>query len=217
MCPHFLRRCKRDVLKDLPPIIDQEIPIELQGKQQDVYLRTWDNRGIGLNTSSTGFSTANLFAIITKLKQVCNYDKESGESAKLNVLMDILDTHTAVDDKIIVFSQYVDTLKWLALQIKSIPLEIYHGGLSQQEREKILDRFRNDPGPRCLFISLRAGGVGLNIQEASTVVLFDRWWNPAVENQAIQRAHRFGRERPLHVIRFIVLILLKNEFPTYSS
>ncbi len=205
MCPHFLRRCKRDVLKDLPPIIDQEIPIELQGKQQDVYLRTWDNRGIGLNTSPTGFSTANLFAIITKLKQVCNYDKESGESAKLNVLMDILDTHTAVDDKIIVFSQYVDTLKWLAFQVSDIPLEIYHGGLSQSEREKILDRFRNAPGPRCLFISLRAGGVGLNIQEASTVVLFDRWWNPAVENQAIQRAHRFGRERPLHVIRFIVL------------
>ena len=119
--------------------------------------------------------------------------------------MDILDAQTAEDDKIIVFSQYVDTLKWLALQIKNIPVEIFHGGLSQPEREKILDRFRHGPGPRCLFISLRAGGVGLNIQEASTVVLFDRWWNPALENQAIQRAHRFGRERPLHVVRFIVL------------
>ena len=205
MRPFFIRRCKRDVLKDLPPIIDQEIPIELQGKQKDAYLRTWDNRGGGLDTSPDGFSSVNLLAIITKLKQVCNYDRDSGESAKLNVLMDLLDAQTAVDDKIIVFSQYVDTLKWLALQIKSIPLEIYHGGLSQQEREKILNRFRHESGPRCLFISLRAGGVGLNIQEASTVVLFDRWWNPALENQAIQRAHRFGRDRPLHVIRFIVL------------
>ena len=151
------------------------------------------------------FSTANLLAIITKLKQVCNYDEESGESAKLNALMDILDSQTAEDDKIIVFSQYVDTLKWLALQINHIPIEIFHGGLSQSERQKLLDKFCNDPGPQCLFISLRAGGVGLNIQEASTVVLFDRWWNPALENQAIQRAHRFGRDEPLHVIRFTVL------------
>ena len=205
MRPFFIRRCKRDVLKDLPPIIDQEIPIELQGKQQDAYLRAWRSRREGLSTILDNLSSANIFAIITKLKQVCNYDRESGESAKLDVLMDILDAQTTVDDKIIVFSQYVDTLKWLTLQIKNIPLDIYHGGLSQPEREKILDRFRHDPGPRCLLISLRAGGVGLNIQEASTVVLFDRWWNPALENQAIQRAHRFGRKRPLHVIRFIVL------------
>ena len=205
MRPYFLRRCKRDVLKDLPPIIDQEIPIELNGRQQEAYLRAWGDRWENVDSSSTGFSPANLFAIITKLKQVCNYDRESGESAKLNVLFDLLDAQTAADDKIIIFSQYVDTLKWLALQIKNIPLEIYHGALSQLEREKMLDRFRNDSGPRCLLISLRAGGVGLNIQEASTVVLFDRWWNPALENQAIQRAHRFGREKPLHVIRFIVL------------
>ena len=205
MRPFFIRRCKRDVLKDLPPIIDQEIPIELQGKQQDAYLRAWRSRTEGLQPSPDGFSPVNLFAIITKLKQVCNYDRESGESAKLDVLTSLLDAQTAIDDKVIVFSQYVDTLKWLTLQIKNIPLDIYHGGLSQPEREKILDRFRHDPGPRCLLISLRAGGVGLNIQEASTVVLFDRWWNPALENQAIQRAHRFGRKRPLHVIRFIVL------------
>ena len=205
MRPFFIRRCKRDVLKDLPPIIDQEIPIELQDNQRDAYLKAWGSRKEGLNTSPNSFSPANLFAIITKLKQVCNYDRESGESSKLNVLMDLLDAQIAVDDKIIVFSQYVDTLNWLALRVKNIPLEIYHGGLSQPEREKTLDRFRHNPGPRCLFISLRAGGVGLNIQEASTVVLFDRWWNPALENQAIQRAHRFGRKKPLHVIRFIVL------------
>ncbi len=203
--PHFLRRCKRDVLKDLPPIIDQEIPIELQGQQQDAYFRAWESRWESSDSSPQGFSTANLFAIITKLKQLCNYDEESGESEKLNVLLNMLEAQIAAEDKIIVFSQYVDTLKWLAFRIKDIPHEIFHGGLDQPEREKTLDRFRQKPGPRCLLMSLRAGGVGLNIQEASTVLLFDRWWNPAVENQAVQRAHRFGRERPLHVIRFIVL------------
>jgi SNF2 family DNA or RNA helicase len=203
--PYFLRRCKRDVLKDLPPIIDQEMPIELHGKQQDAYFRAWESRWESCDSSPQSFSTANLFAIITKLKQLCNYDAESGKSAKLDVLLHILETQVGLEDKIIVFSQYVDTLKWLALQIKDIPHEIFHGGLDQPERAKILDRFRQKPGPRCLLMSLRAGGVGLNIQEASTVVLFDRWWNPAVESQAVQRAHRFGRQRPLHVIRFIVL------------
>ena len=205
MQPYFLRRRKSDVLKEIPPIIDQVLPIELQGKQQKAYRRAWERRWENVDSGSTGFSQANLLAIITQLKQLCNYDRESGESAKFNVLLSILEAQIAHDDKIIVFSQYVRTLKWLALQIKNIPCEIFHGGLSQQERNKILDRFRQESGPRCLLISLRAGGVGLNIQEASTVVLFDRWWNPAVENQAIQRAHRFGRERPLHVIRFIVL------------
>lgn len=205
MCSHFLRRCKRDVLKDLPPIIDQEIPIELQGKQQEAYFRAWESRWENCNSSPQSFSTGNLFAIITKLKQLCNYDAESGESAKLDVLLNILEVQVAEEDKIIVFSQYVETLRWLALQIKDIPHEIFHGGLDQSEREQILDQFRQESGPRCLLMSLRAGGVGLNIQEASTVVLFDRWWNPAVENQAVQRAHRFGRTRPLHVIRFITL------------
>ena len=214
MRPYFLRRCKRDVLKDLPPIIDQEIAIELQGKQQDAYLRSWEGRWENLDTSPKGFSSANLFAIITKLKQLCNYDRESGQSAKLNVLLDILEIQTATDDKIIIFSQYVETLKWLASRIKNVPHEIFHGGLSQLEREKILNQFRQEPGPRCLLISLRAGGVGLNIQEASTVVLFDRWWNPAVESQAIQRAHRFGRERD-HSTSFDLLFQkqLKNVFP----
>ena len=205
MQPYFLRRCKSDVLKEIPPIIDQVVPIELQGKQQKAYRRAWERRWENVDSGSTGFSQANLFAIITQLKQLCNYDSESGESAKFNVLLNILEAQIASDDKIIVFSQYVRTLKWLALQIKNIPCNIFHGGLSQRKRDQILDQFRRESGPRCLLISLRAGGVGLNIQEASTVVLFDRWWNPAVESQAIQRAHRFGRERPLHVIRFIVL------------
>ena len=205
MQPYFLRRCKSNVLKEIPPIIDQVVPIELQGKQQKAYRRAWERRWENVDSGSTGFPQGNLFAIITQLKQLCNYDSESGESAKFNVLLNILEAQIASDDKIIVFSQYVRTLKWLSLQIKNIPCQIFHGGLSQRERDQILDQFRRESGPRCLLISLRAGGIGLNIQEASTVVLFDRWWNPAVESQAIQRAHRFGRERPLHVIQFIVL------------
>jgi SNF2 family DNA or RNA helicase len=107
-------------------------------------------------------------------------------------------------DKVIVFSQYVGTLRWLSARIPELPRDIYHGGLSEAERDVVVRRFQNDSGPRVLLMSLRAGGVGLNLQAASAAVLFDRWWNPAVEEQAIQRAHRFGRTRPLHAIRFLV-------------
>jgi SNF2 family DNA or RNA helicase len=201
MQPHFLRRRKSEVIQELPPIIDQEIPIELEGQQWKAYIKAWEQRFNQLKTPSYGA----LLALITKLKQLCNYDPKSGESAKLNALEDIFDELTAEDDKIIVFSQYVKTLKWLSKRVENLPYGLFYGELSQSDREEVLERFRIEPGPRVLFMSLQAGGVGLNIQEASTVVLFDRWWNPALESQAIQRAHRFGRTRPLHVIRFIVL------------
>ena len=205
MRPHFLRRSKNDVLKDLPPIIDQELPVELEGAQSDAYLQVWDSRLDSVSDNPQDASPAHLLSIITKLKQLCNYDKVSGQSAKLNVLRSILDSHIQTGEKTIVFSQYVETLQWLASQLINIPLEIFHGSLDQIERDEMLNRFRGQPGPLCLLMSLKAGGVGLNLQEASTVILFDRWWNPGVENQAVQRAHRYGRENPLHVIRFLVI------------
>ena len=205
MRPHFLRRSKRDVLKDLPPIIDQELPIELEGEQRDAYLQAWAGRWDSGSDNPQDASPANLLSIITKLKQLCNYDKVSGQSAKLNALHSILDSHILTGEKAIVFSQYVETLQWLASRLKNVPLEIFHGGLNQVERDEMLSRFRGQPGPICLLMSLKAGGVGLNLQEASTVILFDRWWNPGVENQAVQRAHRYGRDSPLHSIRFLVV------------
>ncbi|MDE0300038.1 MAG: DEAD/DEAH box helicase [Candidatus Poribacteria bacterium] len=204
MRPHFLRRSKKDVLRDLPPIIDQELPVELEGDQLDAYLQVWHSRlqSVGGNTQD---SSANLLSIITKLKQICNYDEVSGQSAKLNALLGILDSHIQTGEKTIVFSQYVETLRWLASKLTNIPLAIFHGGLDEVQRDEMVRKFRAQRGPFCLLMSLKAGGVGLNLQEASTVILFDRWWNPGIENQAVQRAHRYGRESPLHVFRFLVV------------
>ena len=144
-----------------------------------------------------------MLAILTELKQICNFDRESDQSSKLDALHTLLDTIQSSDGKVLVFSQYVNTLDWLSGRIR-IRHEVLHGGLSQEERFRILASFRSEPGPRALLVSLRAGGVGLNLQEASTVILFDRWWNPAIEMQAIHRAHRFGRSTPLEVIRFVI-------------
>ena len=103
----------------------------------------------------------------------------------------------------LVFSQYVKSLEKIKESFDSNNVFIYHGGLKKAEKDSVLKRFKNHEGHAILLISLAAGAVGLNLQEASTVVLFDRWWNPAVENQAIARAHRMGRTEPVHAIKFI--------------
>lgn len=203
MQPHFLRRRKSEVLQNLPPIITQDLPLELAGRQREAYDDLWLERGSLLPEGEDAQET-HLFALITKLKQLCNYDPVSQESSKLEALKLIIDGLTS-DDKLLVFSQYVETLQWLANKIGNlIPCEIFHGGLSQVDRDEVLSRFRKSSNPQVLLISLRAGAVGLNLQEATSVVLFDRWWNPALEAQAINRAHRFGREKILQVFRFLV-------------
>lgn len=206
MKPYFLRRRKNDVMKDMPPIILQDIPLELSPKQEEAYMNVWNNRYELIKKGKSRISSVDIFSFITKLKQICNYDIESGESSKVEALKLIIDNLSAKEDKLIVFSQYVETLKQISEEINGkIAHEIYHGGLSEDARNSMITRFKEEEGPKVLLMSLKAGGVGLNIQEASSIVLFDRWWNPAVEEQAINRAHRFGRESVLQVFRFIVV------------
>lgn len=199
--PFFLRRKKELVAKELPPIIEQEIQLQLLPNQR----REYEEVLFGERSNIGSKKQAELFAAITKLKQICNYAIHSDESAKYELLNYIIEDHIENKDKLIVFSQYVKTLEWLFEKVRDhIVSDIFWGGLDQSTREKMLADFRNYEGSRLLLISLKAGGVGLNIQEAKTVVLFDRWWNPAIELQAIHRAHRLGRERPLHVVKFVV-------------
>jgi SNF2 family DNA or RNA helicase len=159
-----------------------------------------------VSAGTQGVSETALFALLTKLKQLCNFDPESGESAKLEALKLIVEGLSSPEDKLIVFSQYVETLQWISSRLDiQVPRELFHGGLREDAKEAVIKRFKQETGPRVLLMSLKAGGVGLNLQEASSVVLFDRWWNPAIEEQAIQRAHRFGREKVLHALRFLVV------------
>jgi SNF2 family DNA or RNA helicase len=204
MQPYFLRRTKGQALPELPKIIDQEIRLELSGSQRDLYNDIWfDRRKIIDGPVSTDSSA--MLALITRLKQQCNYDPETNESSKLDALQLLLANQKETKDKVLIFSQYVETLNWLSTRLINSPNDIYHGGLNEKKRNEILKRFRDSEGPRVLLMSIKAGGVGLNLPEATMVILFDRWWNPATENQAIQRAHRFGRVGILHVIRFLVI------------
>jgi SNF2 family DNA or RNA helicase len=195
---YVLRRQKSEVLAELPPIIAQDLPLELTGVQRRRYREAWAER-----SERTKGGRTNVLALISELKQLCNFEPGSGESVKLDALQLICDGLVGPTDKLLVFSQYVTTLEFLAERL-NVPAMLFHGGLSELERDRVLEDFRRRPGPTALLVSLRAGAVGLNLQEASAVVLFDRWWNPAVEDQAIHRAHRFGRDRSLSVYRFLV-------------
>ncbi len=197
----MLRRTKDEVLGELPPIIVQDMPLDLAGQQRQQYEELWSQRH-ELRDQPTA-EASNSFALITKLKQLCNLDTQSGESVKLDALRLVCENLVGAEDKLLVFSQYVTSLRFLQKKL-NIQTLLYHGELTDLEKDRVLDEFRNRPGPLALLISLHAGAVGLNLQEASTIVLFDRWWNPAVEDQAINRAHRFGRTRPLHVFRFLI-------------
>ena len=203
MTGHFLRRTKSDVLEELPPIITREIRLELGSVQRRTYDRIWHARHESVHGLEPRRVVTNMLAVLTRLKQICNFDDESGESVKFDVVRSILSEIEGSAGKVLIFSQYVKSLERLSRGI-GIPHEIFHGGLSLELRERMLETFRRSPGPRALLLSLQAGGVGLNLQEAATVILFDRWWNPATEDQAVQRAHRYGRQVPLEVIRFLV-------------
>jgi len=202
--PYFLRRTKKDVLPELPPIIIQDLNLELRGNQRVAYDDLWLSRAELIRKRERYASQGHLLSLITKLKKICNVEPDSGESVKLEALKVILENLSQPTDKALIFSQYVQTLKWLSGQLNGIPYKIFHGGMHEQDREDTIRWFRESPDSCVLLMSIKAGGVGLNLQEASLVIMFDRWWNPAVEDQAIQRAHRFGRSRPLHVVRFLV-------------
>lgn len=206
----FLRRRKNDVAPEMPEIFSQELELELGGRQLAAYQEMWSHRTLALSQKKV--TEMHLLAVITKLKQLCNYDIASKESVKFEALQLIVENLSRKKDKLLVISQYVETLKWLKSQLeKTINVEIYHGSQSDFEREKNLNQFRNAQGPRVLLMSLRAGGVGLNIPEATTVVLYDRWWNPASEQQAINRAHRLGRNEPLQVVKFLIVDTIEEK------
>ncbi len=199
----MLRRRKRDVRSELPSVIVQDLQMELSDRQSERYHDLWTGRRSSVvDTEHGGLSGSAMLGLITRLKGICNFDSVSGSSAKLEALRTVTEG-AGRDARIIVFSQFVATLRWIAERLE-ISHGMVEGSMPVAERESVMVEFREGRSPRCLLVSLRAGGVGLNLGEATHVVLFDRWWNPAVEAQAMYRAHRFEREDPLHVVRFLV-------------
>ena len=202
---YVLRRTKDQVLSELPPKLFRDAELELTPEQQESY-RLAREQGVfrltGLGPSAT---IQHVFELVLRLKQICNFDPLTGASSKLERLEADLEEVATSGRKAIVFSQWVQTIERLAGWLRRFgPLE-YHGRVPPGRREAVIRRFREDPSRHVLLISYGAGGVGLNLQFANYVFLFDRWWNPAVEDQAINRAHRIGISAPVIVSRFLIL------------
>ena len=199
----MLRRRKADVRAELPPVLIQDLKIELSDQQRNTYDNLWLARAATIRSTMGEDPGTALLALITRLKIVCNYDVDSRRSSKLDALRTILEG-AGEEARVLIFSQFVETLMWLSERLV-FPHDLLTGSMTMDARYTAITAFESSASPRALLISLRAGGVGLNLGAASHVVLFDRWWNPAVEVQAMYRAHRFDRDLPLHVVRFLVI------------
>jgi SNF2 family DNA or RNA helicase len=199
----ILRRTKDDVLDDMPPKVIQDVVLELTPAQREAYELAESEGVIHLNALGGTITVQHVFELVMRLKQICNFDPRTGESAKLERLLADVAEVAESGRKAIVFSQWVEPLEALARALAPYGALQYHGKVPSAQRVAVLDRFKNDPTRHVILMSYGTGSVGLNLQFTNYVFLFDRWWNPAVEDQAINRAHRIGQKETVFVKRFV--------------
>ena len=202
---YVIRRSKDHVQIDLPPKLFRDAHVELTPEQKQAYALAEEQGVVQLNGLGSQLTIQHVFELVLRLKQICNFDPATGVSAKQDRLVADLEECAASGRKAIVFSQWVKTIERLREELLPFgPLE-YHGKIPSSQRDSVITRFRDDPTKHVLLMSYGAGSVGLNLQFAGYVFLFDRWWNPAVEDQAINRAHRIGASGPVTVTRFTTI------------
>ncbi len=211
--PFILRRLKSDVLKDLPDKIESVKTTELTREQKSVYLAYLEKvqADTQKDLAQAGFqkSRIKILTALTRLRQICCHpglfvDNYRGSSAKLDLLLELVEEALASGRHLLIFSQFTSMLSLIAQAFdeRAWPYFSLDGDTPVEERLNLVNRF-ND-GERSLFlISLKAGGTGLNLTGADTVILYDLWWNPAVESQATDRAHRIGQRKVVQVIRLV--------------
>lgn len=201
-----LRRRKEDVLLDLPAKRVIELFLDLAPSQRESYARAENEGVVALREKGALATIDNVLTLIVRLKQICNADPLTGESCKLIDIRERLERLVAEGHRALIFSQF--THKDFGVQrvvdaLSEFGALALTGDMSQSRRNQVIDTFFRDDRHKALVLSLRAGGVGLNLQEASYVFHLDRWWNPAIEDQAESRAHRMGQENPVTVYRYI--------------
>ncbi|HFI0852832.1 TPA: DEAD/DEAH box helicase [Streptococcus suis] len=210
--PFVLRRHKEDVLKELPDLMEVNVLNELTDEQKAIYLaqlQQMQSKIVGADDVQINRSKIEILSGITRLRQICDtpslfLDSYKGESGKLNSLKELFIQLKEGNRRVLIFSQFRNMLEQIESQLEEIGLTSYTltGSTPANQRQEMTQAF--NAGSRDAFlISLKAGGVGLNLTGADTVVLVDLWWNPAVEAQAISRAHRMGQTEAVECYRMI--------------
>ena len=202
------RRTKSEpeVAAELPDRIDELDHCSMTAEQIGLYQAVIDRLVTGSADDTGEPKQGAILAAITALKQICNHPAAyqddgrplAGRSGKLTRLEEIVESVFAAGERILVFTHFAEWGKRLAdhlTEVTGVPIACYHGGLARGARDKLIAEFQSGEGPGALVLSLKAGGTGLNLTAASHVVLYDRWWNPAVEDQARDRAWRIGQTR----------------------
>ncbi len=225
--PFLLRRLKTDenIITDLPEKIERHEYTSLTPEQADLYKSVTEEAMDSLHGASDMERRGRVLAMLTALKQVCNhpaqYLKEesplTGRSGKLERVVDLLEAILAVGESTLIFTQYrrMGTLLQHHLaELFGEDIPFLHGGTPPQRRDEMVDAFQGDEGVPLLIISLRAGGTGLNLTRATRVIHYDRWWNPAVEDQATDRAYRIGQHRNVQVHKLVCQGTLEERIDT---
>ncbi len=214
--PFVMRRLKRDVAADLPDKIEQEMIVPLAEEQAKLYKQVLGQvrKSVLSEVEKKGVSKAQIqiLAALTRLRQVAcdprlmklpDTDFSADDSGKLGALLEIIDEAVDGDHRVLVFSQFVEMLTHIRTALDSAGVKYeYLDGSTKNRLEKV-DHFNDDSSVPVFLISLKAGGTGLNLTGADTVVHFDPWWNPAVEDQATDRAHRIGQTKNVNVYKLI--------------
>ncbi|WP_236580122.1 DEAD/DEAH box helicase [Streptomyces sp. HM190] len=217
--PFLLRRKKSDpgIVPELPPKTETDHPVPLTREQAALYEAVVRESLLAIETADGIARRGLVLKLLGALKQICDHpalylkeeptthgERLSARSGKLALLDELLDTLLSEDGSALVFTQYVGMARLITahLAARAIPVELLHGGTPVKDREEMVDRFQSGATP-VLVLSLKAAGTGLNLTRAGHVIHFDRWWNPAVEEQATDRAYRIGQTQPVQVHRLI--------------
>ena len=204
--PFIKRRTKQEVASDLPEKHESTIFCQMNNDQQHLYNQLLAENQEILRSGGS----AELFALLLRLRQCCCHPgllpetAPDAPSAKTELLMELLQQNIDSGHKVLLFSQFTSMLKLLIpqLQAAGIPFEYLDG--STRNRQEKVDHFNNDPAIPLFLLSLKAGGTGLNLTSADTVIIYDPWWNPAVELQAADRTHRIGQTRTVSTIKLVM-------------
>ncbi len=218
--PFILRRLKTDtaIIADLPEKAEHVVAVDMTAEQAALYKALVDEMQQELAQRKGIARKGLVLATITRIKQICNHpahflgdgspvtDKGTHRSGKVEKLMELLDHAIRTDQRVLIFTQYKafgDILQPYLSQRLGQSVPFLHGGVGKSARDAMVERFQEPDGPRAMLLSLKAGGTGLNLTAASMVIHLDRWWNPAVENQATDRAFRIGQEKDVTVYKII--------------
>lgn len=210
--PFMLRRRKEEVAKDLPEKIEQTVWVEMDDAQRTVYesFLTGVRKNLleKVNVDGVAKHRIEILEAIMRLRQICCHpflvgNEETSESAKLDALMQDIETAVAEGRKILVYSQFTSMLAIITKRVQAAGWKWVYLDGSTRDREKVVADFQNNANIPLFLISLKAGGIGLNLTAADYVFLYDPWWNNAVENQAIDRAHRIGRKDTVIAKRYL--------------